>query len=172
MCSKDMIEFIVDNHLDLNFTKAELKTVKDYQIRITVGSHTDFDYSYNTCRAWFTLKYFNPNTKYEIERDDLPWNKVPEHKITVQDIKYIMSSYFNNTQYNPYLKYGDASLKGKYRYIGINRTGHTALIQIRGYMPDPIKVIKWISLGSNAFNAFIPQYTSIAEIFLFSLVFY
>lgn len=163
MCSKDMIEFITENHLDLNFTSQDLKTVKDYKIRITLGSHTDFDYSYNTCRAWFVLKYLNPSEKYQIEDDNLPWCKVPEHKISVQDIKYLMSSYFNNTKYNPYLKYGESTEKGKYRYIGINRTCHTALLQIRGYMPDALKGVKWISLGSNAFNAFIPQYAQVSD---------
>ncbi len=164
MCCKDMADFITNNHLDLNFTKEDdIKKVKDYKIRITLGSHTDFDYTYNTCRSWFVLKYLNPNTKYEIYSDDLPWCKVPEHKVSVQDIKYLMTSYFNNTQYNPYVKHGNKEEVGKYRYIGINRTAHTALLQIRGYLPDKIKSVKWISFGCNAFNAFIPQYTMVND---------
>ena len=45
----------------------------------------------------------------------------------------------------------------KYRPIGINRTNFVALTQIKGYMPDEIKSIEWIAVGSCAFNAFIPQ---------------
>lgn len=164
MCSADMVDFIVNNHLDLNYTEGDLKKVKDYKIRIAVGSHTDFDYTYNTCRAWFVLKYLNPKDKFEIQDDNLPWCKKPEHKISVQDIKYLMSSVFNNTPYCPYNKHGSMEETGKYRYIGINRTCHTALLQIRGYMPDKLKGLKWISLGCNAFNAFIPQYTQVDSV--------
>jgi dipeptidase len=163
MCSADLVDFIVKNRLDMNFTEGDLKTVKDYKIRVTVGTQTDFDKTYNTCRAWFVLRYFNPHENFEPEAFDLPWAKKPEHKVSLYDIKYVMSSYFNCTKFNPYLKHGDKSEIGKYRYIGINRTGHTALIQIRGYMPDKIKAIKWISFGSNAFNSFIPQYTQISD---------
>ena len=162
MCSKDMIDFIVNNHLS-DKTKEELAKCTNFRMRNAVGSHTDFDISYNTCRAWFTLRYFNPSEKEKFQIDDfnLPWCKVPDNKITIQDIKYVMSSYFNNTKYNPYLKYGDGSEKGKYRYIGINRTAETGMLQIRGYMPDKLKCVKWVSLGSNAFNAFVPQYAQV-----------
>ena len=84
ICSKDFIDFLIDNHLDLNFNKEQLKNITNYKIRRTVGSHTDFDYSYNTCRAWFMLKYFNPHTNFEIEDFDLPWCMKPEHKISIQ----------------------------------------------------------------------------------------
>ncbi|MBQ2175873.1 MAG: C69 family dipeptidase [Alphaproteobacteria bacterium] len=139
ICSKDFIDFISNNHLDLSFTKDDLKTLTDYKIRRTVGSHTDFDYSYNTCRAWFMLKYFNPHTKYEIEDFDLPWCMKPEYKISIQDVKYVLSSHYQNTKYDPYLRYGDDKEKGKYRPIGVNRTIETSITQIRSYLPDKIK---------------------------------
>ncbi len=163
ICSKDFIDFLIDNHLDLNFNKEQLKNITDYKIRRTVGSHTDFDYSYNTCRAWFMLKYFNPHTNFEIEDFDLPWCMKPEHKISIQDIKYVLSSHYQNTKYNPYLRYGDKKEKGKYRPIGINRTIETSITQIRGYLPDKIKSIQWVAFGSNPFNAFIQQYTMVND---------
>ena len=163
ICSKDFIDFISNNHLDLSFTKDDLKTLTDYKIRRTVGSHTDFDYSYNTCRAWFMLKYFNPHTNFEIEDFDLPWCMKPEHKISIQDVKYVLSSHYQNTKYNPYLRYGDDKEKGKYRPIGVNRTIETSITQIRSYLPDKIKSIQWVAFGSNPFNAFIPQYTMVND---------
>ena len=163
ICSKDFIDFLIDNHLDLNFNKEQLKNITNYKIRRTVGSHTDFDYSYNTCRAWFMLKYFNPHTKYEIEDFDLPWCMKPEHKISIQDVKYVLSSHYQNTKYDPYLRYGDDKEKGKYRPIGVNRTIETSITQIRSYLPDKIKSIQWVAFGSNPFNAFIPQYTMVSD---------
>jgi dipeptidase len=157
ICSKDFIDFITNNHLDLHFTKDDLKTVTNYKIRRAVGSHTDFDYSYNTCRAWFMLKYLNPHSKFEIEDFDLPWSMKPEHKISIQDIKYVLSSHYQNTKYDPYIKYGDNNEKGKYRPIGVNRTAETCITQIRSYVPDKIKGVQWVSFGATPFNAFVPQ---------------
>ena len=167
-----MIEFIVNNKLDLSFkTQEDLKKEKDFDVRASLGSHTDFDRVYNTPRAWFIHKYLSPkkykwegpNADFSPESDDLPWSLEPDHKITVDDIKYIMSSYYQGTKFNPYGKHGDLSDAGKYRPIGVNRTNFVKLTQIRGYMPDEIKSVEWIAVGSCAFNAFIPQYSRVND---------
>ena len=81
LCSEDMIEFIVNNKLDLTFKKAEdLKTVKDFDVRAALGSHSDFDKLYNTPRAWFMHKYLSPkkhkwegpNAEFTPEDDNIP----------------------------------------------------------------------------------------------------
>ena len=38
-----------------------------------------------------------------------------------------------------------------------------ALVQIRPYMPDALKVIKWIAFGSNVFNTFVGLYANITK---------
>ena len=40
----------------------------------------------------------------------------------MEDVKYILSSHYQGTPYDPYGHKGDPSLRGKYRPIGINRT--------------------------------------------------
>ena len=142
LCSDDMIEFITNNKLDLTFKKPDdLKKVTDFDVRAALGSHSDF----------------TP------ECDDIPWSMVPDHKITVEDVKYLMSSYYQGTKFNPYGKHGDLSEAGKYRSIGVNRTNFVTLTQIRGYMPDELKGVEWIAVGSCAFNAFIPQYSRVDD---------
>ena len=172
ICSKDMIEFIVNNKLDLTFKKPEdLKKVTDFDVRATLGSHSDFDRVYNTPRAWFMHKYLSPkkykwegpNADFTPESDYLPWSLEPDHKITVEDVKYLMSSYYQGTKFNPYGKHGDLSEAGKYRPVGVNRTNFVTLTQIRGYMPDEIKAVEWIAVGTCAFNAFIPQYSRVED---------
>ena len=79
-------------------------------------------------------------------------------KITIEEVKYILSSYYQNTPYNPY---GNAPEKGKYRSIGIARTGFMSINQIRSDVPDPLKSIEWICFGSNAFNTVVPFYTNV-----------
>ncbi len=157
LCSRDLIEFIKKYHLDLNLSN-------NFNPRLAFGSHDDSDHVYNTPRAWFMLRYFNPNSykwdgenaDYKPESDDLPWSMIPERKITIEDIKYILSSYYQGTIFNPYLKDG----KHIYRPIGISRTSFMAILQIRPYVKDTLKSIEWVCFGSNAFNAIIPIYTN------------
>ena len=160
LCSADLREFIRENHLDLNLEGP-------FNPRLAFGSHSDADHVYNTPRAWFMGRYFNPKTvrwdgpdaQYTPESDDIPWSFVPESKITVEDVKYILSSYYQGTPYNPYGK-ASPDQKAKYRPIGISRTGVMAILQLRGYMPEEISALEWICFGANPFNAALPVYTN------------
>jgi dipeptidase len=164
MCSSDLLEFIKNNHLDLNNDHI-------FNPRNIFGSHTDSDHVYNTPRAWFMGRYFNPTTykwdgpmaDFSPESDNIPWALVPERFITPEDIKYILSSYYQGTPYNPYQKANDPR-KGIYRPIGISRTGIMAITQIRPYVDDEIKAIEWLSFGSNPFNSSLPLYTNVSKL--------
>lgn len=163
MCSADLKEFITANHLDLNQDGT-------CNPRLIFGSHSDSDHIYNNPRAWFMGRFFNPTTikwdgpdaQYTPESDNIPWSFVPERKITAEDVKYILSSYYQGTPYNPFQK-ADVPEKGIYRPIGINRTGVTTICQIRPYMPEEIKAIEWITYGANSFNAAVPVYTNVSR---------
>ena len=89
---------------------------------------------------------------------------VPEHKITVEEVKYTMSAYFQHTEYDPYGQYGDDSHRGEFRPMGINRNSVLSLTQIRPYADREIQCLQWIALGSCAFNAFVPFYTNVETI--------
>lgn len=151
ICSKDLKEFIKENHLNLNLDNS-------FNPRLAFGSHSDSDHVYNTPRAWYMLRYFNPrsykwdgdNADFNPESDDLPWMMTPERKITIEDVKYILGSYYQGTPFNPYSKDG----KSKYRPIGISRTSFLGINQIS--LNSVYPAIEWISFGSNAFNASIP----------------
>jgi len=158
ICSDDLLEFVNKNHLNLG------RDDEPFNPRLAFGSSRDSDHVYNTPRAWYMGRYFNPNSfKWEGEdadftptSNDIPWSLIPEKKITIEDVKYILSSYFQGTKYNPY---GEDKEAGKYRSIGINRTGSMAILQIRGYMKDELKAVEWICFGSNTYNQVIPVYT-------------
>ncbi len=167
MCSSDLKEFITKYHLDLRNSEEEI-----FNPRHAFGTNTDADRVYNTPRAWIIQRYLNRNwnfwdginADYRPDSDDIPWSRVPEKKITVEDIKYVLSHHFQGTAYNPYLKHGDMSLKGSFRPIGINRNNVLGLVQIRPYMPKEIKSIQWMAFGSNVFNAIIPLYVNVDTI--------
>ena len=163
LCSADLKEFIDNNHLDLNQEDT-------FNPRDIFGSRTDMDHIYNTPRAWFMGRYLapysyrwdGPAADFTPESDDIPWALVPDRKVTVEDIKYMLSSYFQGTPFNPYLKH-DTGVRGKYRTIGINRTGVAAICQIRNGVPDEIKSLEWICFGSTTFNAILPVYTNVSK---------
>ena len=158
LCSADMLDFIRDNHLDLNQNGRR-------NPRDIFGSHTDMDHVYNTPRAWFMGRYLCPNAfrwegpdaDFTPESDDIPWAFVPERKLAVEDVKYLVSGHYQGTPFNPYTSQ-DTGVRGKYRSIGINRTGVTTVCQIRPDKPDEIKAIEWVCFGSTAFSALLPVY--------------
>lgn len=161
LCSADLRRFISDNCLDLNQNGA-------FNPRNVFGSRTDMDHIYNTPRAWFMGRYLTPKSyrwdgegaRFTPESDDIPWCLVPDRKVTVEDVKYLLSSHYQGTPYNPYTSQ-DTGKRGMYRSIGINRTGVTSVCQIRGDVPEPIRGIEWICFGSTTFDAILPVYANV-----------
>ena len=160
MCSADLREFLAANHLDLSLDGS-------LNPRDAFGSHDDADHVYNTPRAWYMLRTLNPNTwvwdgpdaDYTPRSDDLPWCMVPEKKITPEDIKYVLSSHYQGTPYDPYA--ATASERGIYRPIGVNRNDFMALLQMRPDVPEDFRAVEWLAFASNAFNTMVPFYANV-----------
>ena len=157
-CSNDLKEFVEKYHLDLSLDN-------HFCPRDAFGSHSDADHVYNTPRAWAMLRYFNPHDRIwdskgvncNPQSDDLPWCMIPEKKITIEDMKYVLSNHYQGTPYDPYMSYGDKSQAGVYRSIGINRNDFLSIIQLKpGFEP-----IEWIAFASNVFNGLVPFYGDI-----------
>ncbi len=161
LCSADLREFIKDNHLDLNQNGR-------FNPRDIFGSRTDQDHIYNTPRAWFMERYLAPyshkwdgeNAEFGPESDNIPWMIVPDRKVAAEDVKYLLSSHYQGTPYDPYSGQ-DTGKRGVYRSIGINRTGVTSICQIRSDVPEAAKGVEWICFGSTAFSAMLPVYTNV-----------
>ena len=163
LCSADLREFIAENDLDLNQNGK-------FNPRDIFGSHTDMDHIYNTPRAWFMGRYLTPyshtwdgeDAEFTPESDNIPWSLVPDRKVAVEDVKYMLSAHYQGTPYNPYSNI-DSGKRGMYRSIGINRTGVTSVCQIRSGVPEEIKGIEWICFGSTAFDALLPLYANVEK---------
>ena len=137
--------------------------------REAFGTHSDSDHVYNTPRAWFMQRCLNPHDGwdgpdafYTPESDDIPWSRVPERKVTIEDVKYILSSHYQGTEYDPYGRKGTDATRRAYRPIGINRNGHVAVLQLRPYCAGPFRGVQWMAFGSNAFNALAPFYANVS----------
>ena len=163
MCSKDLREFIEKNHLNLSLDGS-------LNPRDAFGSHDDSDHVYNTPRALFMERYLNPHTyKWDGEQadytpasDDIPWCLKPEKKVTIEDVKYVLSAHFQGTPYDPYGSYGEKSMKGAFRSIGVNRNDFLSVIEMRPEQADITEntgnIIQWVAFASNVFNVLVPFY--------------
>lgn len=135
--------------------------------RVVFGTASDHDHIYNTPRAWYMARYFAPHLmKWDGEAadrtpisNDIPWSVVPEKKIAVEDVRYVLGSYYQGTPYDPYDK--SAALKGKYRTIAVPNSDVCGILEIRGSMPDAVKGVLWYSMGGSGFTACFPQYAGV-----------
>jgi dipeptidase len=131
LCSPDLKDFVDKNHLALD--------QKDLSIRVWPLARTMTAITFITPRgpgSWNATsipgpyRWEGPNADFTPESDDIPWSLVPEKKITVEEAKYILSSHFQGTPYDPYSKL-NAAEKGLYRPIGISRTAFLSIVEIR-----------------------------------------
>ena len=163
LCSADLKEFT---------EKYALYTGRDgapFNPRLAYGSRSDSDHIYNTPRAWFMGRYFlersfrwdGENADYTPESNDIPWSFVPERKVTIEDIRYLLGSYYQGTPYNPYDK--SAAQRGRYRTIGVPNSDVCGIMQIRGSLPESIRGVEWLSLGGSGFTACFPVYANVEE---------
>ena len=138
--------------------------------REAFGSHSDSDHVYNTPRAWYMQRCLNPHDGWDgpdapftPESDDIPWSRVPERKVTIEDVKYVLSAHYQGTEYDCYGTKGTPASRNAYRPIGINRNSQLAVLQIRPYVDEPLRCIQWMAFGSNVFNALVALYANVEE---------
>ena len=164
MCSADLAEFIESNHLDL-----AVESGSPFAPRDAFGSHSDSDHVYNTPRAWYMQRFLNPydemwdgqDADHRPTSDDIPWARQPERKVTIEDVKYVLSSHYQGTPFDPYGQLGDDRTRHLYRPIGINRQSQLSVMQIRPYRPQASRAIQWLAYGSNPFNTLVPFFPNV-----------
>lgn len=168
LCSADLREFMDAHHL--NRTIGASADPDRFNPRTAFGTATTKDHIYNTPRAWYMQRHLNPSedwdspaARYTPASDDIPWCRVPENAVTIEDIDFLMSAHFEGTPYDPYGTLGTPESRHRYRPIGINRTGHMVAMQIRPYAPAASRSIMWISYGSGPFTAATPFYANVND---------
>lgn len=156
MCSSDLRDFIDDNNLDLTYSN------EHFNPRYAFGSQRDKDRHYNTPRAWAMQRFLNPEIKQDPRSFFIPWAQKPYRKITVEDVKYVLSNHYQDTEFDPYGPEGDAVSQRTFRTIGINRTSQTAILQLRPDQPHDTTGIQWLAYGSMPFGTMVPFFTQIS----------
>ena len=168
LCSADLREFMDAHHLNRTIDPAA--DLDRFNPRTAFGTATTKDHIYNTPRAWYMQRHLNPSedwdspaARYTPASDDIPWCRVPENAVTIEDVDFLMGAHFEGTPYDPYGTLGTPESRHRYRPIGINRTGHMVAMQIRPYAPADSRSIMWISYGSGPFTAATPFYANVND---------
>lgn len=156
MYPDDLQEFVDQNHLNLN---------DGFNFRKIFGSHSQLDHHYNTPRAWFAQRYFNAESVKDMDpmSDDFSFISHADHKITIEDIKYVLSSHYQDTPYDPFAPNTDFKTV-PFRPIGINRTQEMCVLQIRPDQPKETAAIQWVAMAANPFNTLVPFFTNVTDI--------
>lgn len=154
MSSADLKDMIDQYHLNPDFDQVNLRHI--------FGSATIKDTVYNNPRAWFGQKYFTPDVDQDPMAQDLPFICHANRKISIEDVKFVLSSHFENTKYDPYGNGSEAD-KTLFRPIGINRNHDVHILQIRNNVPAEIAGIHWLAFGANTFNTVVPFYANVND---------
>ncbi|WP_125588107.1 C69 family dipeptidase [Companilactobacillus jidongensis] len=133
-----------------------------YNLRHIFGSATIKDTVYNNPRTWYGQQYFNPEIKQDPMEQNLPFICHANRKISIEDVKFVLSSHFENTKYDPYGNGSEADKK-LFRPIGINRNHNVHILQVRNNVPAEIAGVQWLAYGANTFNTVVPFYTNIND---------
>ena len=152
MFADDLQTFVEENHLNLG---------DHFNFREIFGSHSQLDHHYNTPRAWYAQRYFNHAATQDKTpmSDDLPFITHADHKVTIEDIKFVLSSHYQDTPYDPFAL-GATKETAPFRPIGINRTQELSVLQIRPNVPAERAAIQWVALSANPFNTLVPFFTN------------
>jgi dipeptidase len=147
----DLPAFIEKNQLNPDFAGLNL--------RHTFGSSKIKDTHYNTPRAWYVQRYFNPELVQSPLEFDTPFIMRANRKIAIEDVKFALSSHYQNTEFDPYGA-GSPADKTRFRPIGINTNQELHILQIRADVTPAIAGIHWAAVGPNTFNAIVPFYAN------------
>lgn len=151
MYSEGIQEFVEKYHLNTD--------QHGWNFRHIFGTDNEKDRFYNTPRVWFGQRYLNPEVDQSPISSDLPFICRTEKKISVEDIEYILSSHYNETNFDP-LSSMDHPEKTRFRPISMNRTQNSHVLQIRNDVSEDRAAIMWLNFGVPAFSPYVPFFAN------------
>lgn len=158
LCSSDLKSLIDENHLNPDLEGYETP----YNLRHIFGSSSIKDSVYNNPRTWYGQNFLGTVSE-DPQNQELPFICEATRKITVEDVKFVLSSHFENTSYDPYGTTNTPEERKLFRPIGINRNHSVHILQVRNHVPKELAGVQWLAFGANTFNHVVPFYTAITD---------
>ncbi|MHC5227912.1 C69 family dipeptidase [Enterococcus sp. LJL99] len=129
-----------------------------FNFRHIFGTSNLQDRKYNTARVWYGQKVFGHENTSPIA-DDMPFTFKPAHKLTTEDVGYVLSSHYDETKYDPFNENDLVSARA-FRPISMNRTAESHMLEIRNNVDPEFAALIWINSSPTAFNPYVPFYAN------------
>lgn len=147
--------------------KHHLNAAQDgsFNFRDIFGTKDEADAYYNTPRTWYGQKLFNPSIEQEPTSQEMPFTRVPEKKIGVEDVQKFLTSHYNGTPYDPMATFSSGSEKEQkqFRSIALDRNQESSILQIRNDVPAKYAAVQWLNMGFYAYSPYVPFYANIED---------
>lgn len=125
---------------------------RPFIFREIFGTRDDSDLTYNTPRVWDGQRLLTPSLQQEPQSFDLAFLQKPDRPLSAQDAQKVLSSHFNNTQYD----LTNAKNEGShaFRPIAVATTQESHVLQVK---KAPFS-IHWLAMGVSAHSVYVPFY--------------
>lgn len=144
-------EFVKKNHLNPD--------PDTFNFRRIFGTSDARDRVYNTPRVWFGQNYFG-HFAISPSSNDLDFSFRPDRKLKREDVGYVLSSHYNETQYDPLADTTSKEDRTRFRPISMARCAESHILEIRNNVPDEYSAIAWFNSAPTAFNPYVPFYAN------------
>lgn len=179
MCSADLAQWIRENDLLMDMPSHEDdagETVEGlpryFNARIAFSTYTWLDQLYNAPRKWYLCsrltpsdpRFAGPAPEFGPESLDIPWAMRPDKKLSASDVKDLLATTYDGTEYDPYGTKGTPETRHQYRYVGIDRTSECSILCIRPNAPKALRGVHWFAPASGPFNTAVALYANVKEL--------
>ncbi len=176
MCSADLAQWIRDHDLLMDMPAHEGDTGETVQglpryfnARIAFSTYTWLDQLYNAPRKWYLCRRLTPSDPrfqgaapaFGPESLDIPWALRPDKKLSASDVKDLLATTYDGTEYDPYGTKGTPETRHQYRYVGIDRTSECSVLCIRPNVPVALRSVHWFAPASGPFNTAVAMYANV-----------
>ncbi len=179
MCRADLAQWIRENDLLMDMPAHEEdagETVEGlpryFNARIAFSTYTWLDQLYNAPRKWYLCRRLTPSDArfagpapaFGPESLDIPWAMRPDKKLSASDVKDLLATTYDGTEYDPYGTKGTPATRHQYRYVGIDRTSECSILCIRPNAPAALRGVHWFAPASGPFNTGVALYANVKEL--------
>ena len=176
MCSADLAQWIRDHDLLMDMPAHEGDTGETVQglpryfnARIAFSTYTWLDQLYNAPRKWYLCRRLTPSDPrfqgaapaFGPESLDIPWALRPDKKLSASDVKDLLATTYDGTEFDPYGTKGTPETRHQYRYVGIDRTSECSVLCIRPNVPVALRGVHWFAPASGPFNTAVAMYANV-----------
>lgn len=124
------------------------------------GTDSNDDYIYNYPRVWWGEKLLTPSSDLKYGNNNYPLFLKPDKKLSPLDIMAVLRSHYDNTVYDTDSDFYDTEHP---RPISVSYTEESHILQLRGWLPNPIGGIHWLALGVPESSVYVRFYSGILD---------